>query len=103
MACSNTHSARVQGAGVCCSHVGVDLTKPASGTTLPPYQPGGVKNASFMNSIPHVMVTNSLGQCGTCMIVGSRSAKHPGVPVLKFVRGGPGCPSSSHGCCALTS
>jgi hypothetical protein len=37
------------------------------------------------------------------MIVGSSSRSHPGKPVLKFIRGGPGCPTGGSGCCAMVA
>ncbi len=96
--CTNTHSSRVQGPGLCCQHVGVDLIDP-KGASLPVYVRGLL--ASNPGSFPHVQVTDSGGHCGTCMIVGTR--RSPTVHVLKFVRGGPGCPSKRTGCCALTA
>lgn len=99
MACNTTHrvSTKVQGPGLCCQQVtNGSLVLPPGTTTLPRYTSGGELN------FPHVQVTDSAGHCATCMIVGSSSVKHPGRPVLKFVRGGPGCATSS-GCCALTT
>lgn len=99
--CSTWHSARTQGAGLCCSAVASGaLTPPAPGTTLPPYAPG---QAATLPAGRSVMVTDSGGHCGTCMIVGSRSTKHPGKPVLRYVRGGPGCPTAGTGCCAMAA
>lgn len=98
MACVNTHSSKVPGAGLCCNAVAQGLLILPPGTaTLPVYTPGS--EASF----PHVQVTDAGNHCATCMIVGSRSAKHPGRPVLKFIRGGLGCPSTRTGCCALAT
>ena len=101
LACTTTHSAKVQGAGLCCQFVGVagGLTPPPAGTTLPQYTAGSA--ASVFAAGRGVMVTDSQGHCGSCMVVGSKNKKHPGKPVLKFVRGGPSCPSSTTGCCAL--
>ena len=101
MACNTTHSQKVQGAGLCCQAVQSGaLTPPPPGTTLPTYVTG-----SHGAGIPAgriTTVTDSLGHCASCMIVGSKSPKHPGRPVLKYIRGGPACPSATTGCCALT-
>src|SRR5882672_5910742 len=83
-ACANHHSSRVQGAGLCCQHVGVDLTVPPAGTTLPPYQ-AGQANAGQIPAGRIVQVTDAGGHCASCMIVGSTSLKHRGKPVLKFI------------------
>jgi hypothetical protein len=99
-ACANTHSSKVQGAGICCAQVGVGLTAPPKGTTLPAYQPGQA-NAGTIPAGRIVQVTDAGGHCASCMIVGSTSRKHPGKPVLKFVRGGPACPTAGTGCCSL--
>lgn len=100
MACTTTHSAKVQGAGLCCAAVqSGQLPTPAAGTTLPVYTPGS--SAAVFTAGRAVMVTNAAGKCGTCMVVGSKSAKHPGRPVLKYISGGAHCPTSSTGCCAL--
>jgi len=100
MPCSSSHrqSTKVQTAGLCCSHVGVDLINTPG--PIPPYTKGGL--STNPTSWPHVMVTRSDGKCGTCLIVGSRNAAHPGKHVLKFVPGGPGCPGVG-GCCALAA
>jgi hypothetical protein len=103
MACTTTHTSKVQGAGLCCAAVTAGrLTPPPAGTTLPVYSKG--QSASYCAAHPQdcATVSDSAGHCGTCMIVGSKSATHPGKPVLKFIHGGPSCPSSSTGCCALT-
>jgi len=102
MACTNTHQGgKVQGPGVCCQAVASGaLTKPPTGTTLPPYFPGQ------WQSLPAgriTQVTTASGQCASCMIVGSTSKKHPGKPVLKFIHGGPGCPVAGSGCCAMAA
>jgi hypothetical protein len=87
MACVDRHSGTVQGPGLCCQQV-------ASGAL-----PRTIGAA--------VLVTDSGGHCGHCMVVGSKSKKHPGVPVLAYRRGNPlgttGCPISSRGCCALNA
>jgi hypothetical protein len=96
VACTTTHSSKVQGAGLCCAAVSSGaLSPPPPGTTLAPYTPGSAATFS------HTVVTDSGGHCGTCMIVGSKSRKNPGKPVLRYIRGGPACPSSRTGCCAL--
>ena len=101
MACTTTHTSKVQGAGLCCQAVqSGQLVAPPPGTTLPVYAPH--QAAAVFAAGRGVMVTDAAGHCASCMIVGSRSAKHPGRPVLKFIRGGPSCPSSTTGCCALT-
>lgn len=100
MACANTHSSKVQGAGLCCAQVGVGLTPPPPGTLLPAYQ-AGQADAGAIPAGRIVQVTDSGGHCASCMIVGSTSRKHPGKPVLKFLRGGPSCPTAGTGCCSL--
>ena len=100
-ACASTHSGKVQGAGLCCAQIGVagGLVAQPPGTTLPTYTPGQAR----AGTIPQgriVQVTDAAGHCASCMIVGSTSKKHPGQPVLKFVRGGPACPTAGTGCCA---
>lgn len=99
MPCVSTHSSKVQGAGLCCQAVTSGaLQPPPPGTTLPVYQPGG----SFLLPPGRItQVVDASGHCSSCMIVGSSSKKHPGRPVLKFIRGGPGCPSGTGACCAL--
>jgi hypothetical protein len=108
MACTTTHAGpRVQGAGTCCSKVGVagGLVKPPAGTILPPYVTGSHGAGLPSGQSVQVNIINSAGvsECGTCMIVGSTSRKHPGKPVLKFIRGGPGCPVGGSGCCAMAA
>lgn len=100
MACVTTHSGgRVQGAGLCCQQVQAGaLTPPPPGTILPVYTPG---SAASLPAGRRVQVVDSAGHCATCMIVGSKSKKHPGRPVLEFIRGGPGCPTAGTGCCAM--
>jgi hypothetical protein len=101
MPCSTTHSTKVQGAGLCCAAVASGaLTPPPPGTILPAYTPG---QASTLPPGRITTVTDSGGHCASCMIVGSRSAKHPGRPVLKFIRGGPSCPTAGTGCCAMAA
>jgi hypothetical protein len=101
VACTYKHSSTVQGPGLCCQAVqNGGLIVPPAGTILPQYTPG---SAATLPAGRHVQVVDSGGHCATCMIVGSTSKKHPGKPVLKFIRGGPGCPTSSTGCCALTA
>jgi hypothetical protein len=103
MACINQHSSTVQGPGLCCTAVSNgQLVLPPGTTRLPPYTQG-YNLATNPANFPHVMVQTSTGKCGTCMIVGSSSLKHSGRPVLKFRPGGPGCPTTSRGCCALTT
>jgi hypothetical protein len=100
MACVNTHSTKVQGAGLCCTAVQSGLlTPPAPGVILPQYAPG---QAATLPPGRITQVTDAGGHCASCMIVGSSSKKHPGKPVLKFIRGGPTCPSSGTGCCTTT-
>ena len=100
MACNTTHSTRSPGAGLCCAAVqGGQLIVPPAGTTLPVYTPG---QDLTLPAGRRVQVIDAGGHCGQCMIVGSKSTKHPGRPVLKYVRGGPGCPTSGTGCCALS-
>lgn len=102
VACTNTHSAKTQGPGICCQALSSGaLQVPPPGTTLSPYTPGSA--AQLMAQGRATTVTDSAGHCGTCMIVGSTSRKHPGKPALKFIRGGPSCPSSATGCCALVA
>src|SRR5229473_5117339 len=96
--CVPKHSSTVQGAGLCCQQVGAGLTAPPPGTVLPVYQKG---QAASLPPGRIVGVTDSGGHCASCMIVGSTSPKHPGRPVLKFIRGGPSCPTSRSGCCSL--
>ena len=101
MACTTTHSGKLQGAGLCCAAVASGaLTPPPAGQTLPVYTPG---SAGTIPITRRTEVTTANGHCGTCMIVGSKSPKHPGKPVLKFINGGPGCPTSGTGCCALST
>ncbi len=104
MACANFHksSTRVQGPGLCCAQVGVagGLVAPPAGTTLPAYIPGQA-DAGQIPAGRIVQVTDAGGHCASCMIVGSKSKKHPGKPVLMFVRGGPACPTAGTGCCSL--
>lgn len=101
MACTTTHSSKVQGAGLCCTEVSAGrLVPPPPGTTLPVYNPGDA-DAGRIPAGRISQVTDAAGHCASCMIVGSTSKKHPGKPVLKFVRGGPTCPTSSTGCCAM--
>jgi hypothetical protein len=96
--CVPKHSSTVQGAGLCCQQVGAGLTVPPPGTVLPVYQKG---QAAALPPGRIVQVTDSGGHCASCMVVGSTSPKHPGRPVLKFIRGGPSCPTSRSGCCSL--
>jgi hypothetical protein len=100
MACNpqlQKHSSRVAGPGLCCSKVGQPgFLAPPAGTVLTQFTPGSELN------FEHIQVTDAGGHCGTCLIVGSKSPKHPGRPVFKYVRGGPGCPTTSS-CCALAS
>jgi hypothetical protein len=105
--CIDTHAgARVQGQGLCCKELAAGrLQKQPAGTTLPPYQPGDlaagrIPVGRFSSGIT---AGGTRDGCGTCMIVGSASRKHPGKPVLKFVRGGPSCPSSVTGCCSMAA
>lgn len=99
MACTSVHSTKVQGPGTCCLAVQSGaLTPPPAGTTLPQYTPG---TAASYPAGRIATVTDSAGHCASCLIVGSSSRKHPGRPVLKFIRGGPACPTSSQGCCIL--
>jgi hypothetical protein len=101
VACKQSASQKVQGAvGLCCSAVQQGaLIPPAAGTTLPVYVAGSL--ASYCASHPGdcAQVTSASGKCGTCAIVGSKSSKHPGKPVLRYIPGGPGCPSSQFSCC----
>lgn len=89
-ACSNSHTTRTPGAGLCCSKVGA---------------PG------FRNPGDHISVTAHDGKCGTCWIVpaGERIGKG-GVPTpdsrfkhihLQFTHGLGSCPSHRTGCCAI--
>lgn len=100
VACINKHTSKVPGAGLCCAQVNSGALR-TTATTLPPYAAGEL--ATNPTLFPHVMVTTASGKCGTCLIVGSKNAKHPGKPVLKFVPGGPGCPTTTTGCCALAT
>lgn len=79
--CTPTHTVttHVAGPGLCCKMVGPAFHK--IGDTA--------------------KVTDKKGHCGTCEIVPSKSAKHTGRPVFKFVRGGQLCPTSVKGCCGL--
>jgi hypothetical protein len=103
MACQTTHSGgRVQGAGLCCAAVQAGaLTPPPAGTTLPIYVKGS--KGAGLPAGRVTQVTDSKGDCATCMIVGSKSTAHFGKPVLKFIRGGPGCPTGGSGCCAMVA
>jgi hypothetical protein len=84
MACVTTHAGgKVQGAGLCCSMVQSGQLGKTIGST--------------------VMVTDAGGHCGTCNVVASKSKKHLGRPVLRYKRGGPGCPTGGTGCCAMTA
>jgi hypothetical protein len=107
MACTTTHSGpRVQGAGTCCAAVQSGaLTKPPAGTILPPYIAGSHGAGLPAGRITQVNIITAAGvsECGSCMIVGSKSTKNPGKPVLKFIRGGPGCPVGGSGCCAMAA
>jgi hypothetical protein len=99
--CNPTHSSKVQGNGLCCAALAAgQLVKPAAGTTLPQYTAG---SAATLPVGRITQVTDSGGHCASCMIVGSSSRKHPGKPVLKFIRGGPGCPVAGSGCCAMAA
>lgn len=99
--CSPTHSVKTQGAGLCCAAVAAgQLVKPPAGTTLPVYTPGA---AASLPTGRIAQVTDSGGHCASCMIVGSSSRKHFGKPVLKFIRGGPGCAVAGSGCCAMAA
>jgi len=99
VACNSTHSSKVQGPGTCCLAVQSGaLIPPAPGTILPVYTPG---SAGTLPPGRIAQVTDSAGHCASCMIVGSSSAKHRGRPVLKYIRGGPTCPTSQAGCCTL--
>jgi hypothetical protein len=99
--CVQKHSGgMVPGAGLCCAQVGVGLTPPPPGTKLAPYV-AGQADAGQIPAGRIVQVTDAGGHCASCMIVGSTSKKHPGKPVLKFVRGGPLCPTAGTGCCSL--
>lgn len=100
MACVPKHSTQVAGNGLCCAQVASGALR-TTATSLPPYIAGEL--ATNPSLFPHVTVTTSKGKCGNCLIVGSKSPKHPGKPVLKFVPGGPGCPVTGTGCCALTT
>lgn len=98
-ACTTTHrtSTKVQGAGVCCALVGTTLIPVPGQATYPVY------SAATAPTLPHAPAANSLGQCGTCYIAGSKSPKHPGKPILKFIRGGVSCPTTGTGCCSLAA
>ena len=81
--CTDRHSSQTQGAGLCCHQI---------------------QSGALAKSIgSHVQVTDAGGHCGTCSVVASTSKKHRGVAVLRYRRGGPGCPTTTHGCCALTT
>lgn len=100
VACTTYHSAKTQGPGTCCLAVQSGaLTPPPAGTILPVYTPGSAASLPIGRI---AQVTDSAGHCASCMIVGSSSRKHPGRPVLKYIRGGPSCPTSSQGCCTLS-
>jgi hypothetical protein len=99
MACVTKHSTKVAGNGVCCAQVASGALA-TTAITLPTYSAGGLATNP---TLPHVQVTSLTGRCGTCWIAGSKSPKHPGKPVLKYTPGGPGCPSTGTGCCALTT
>jgi hypothetical protein len=101
--CNTTHSGpKVQGPGLCCQAVASGaLTKPAPGTILPVYVTGS--HGAGLPAGRFTTVTDSKNDCGTCMIVGSKSTKHRGKPVLMFIRGGPGCPVGGSGCCAMAA
>jgi hypothetical protein len=105
MPCATTHSGpRVQGAGTCCAAVQSGaLTPPPAGTILAPYVKGshGAGLPAGRSTQVNIITASGNSECGTCMIVGSRSTSHPGKPVLKFIRGGPGCPTGGSGCCAM--
>jgi hypothetical protein len=108
MPCQTTHkvTSKVQGPGLCCAQVGVGLTPPPPGTTLPQYiagqaDAGQIPAGRIVQVTTAPTTTHPNGLCGSCMIVGSASKKHPGKPVLKFVPGGPTCPTAGTGCCAL--
>ena len=97
MACNTVHSIKTPGPGLCCTALQQGLlTPPPPGTILPVYTPG---SAASLPPGRIAEVTDAGGHCASCMIVGSSSAKHRGRPVLKFIRGGPTCPSSTAGCC----
>lgn len=99
MACTTYHTTKTQGAGLCCQAVQSGaLTPPPIGTILPAYTPG---SAATLPVGRIVQVTDAGGHCASCMIVGSKSTKHPGRPVLKYIRGGPTCPTATQGCCTL--
>lgn len=84
MACTTTHAGGpVQGPGLCCSAVQSGQLAKNIGAT--------------------VLVTDAGGHCGHCSVVASTSRKHPGRPVLRYRRGGAGCPTSGTGCCALAA
>jgi len=105
MACSPTHSTRTPGAGLCCTAVTQGLLHPPPpGTILPvPVGPGSLTAYCLANPAQCAVVTTAKGHCAHCMIVGSRSVAHPGKPVLKFMYGGPTCPSTVTGCCAMAA
>ena len=103
MACVTEHNALVQGPGVCCQQVQSGALKAAAGVTTLPIYVAGYNWATNPDNYPHVMVTDAGGHCATCAIVGSRSKKKPGHLALHYQRGGPGCPITSRGCCALTA
>lgn len=85
--CTTTHSGPpVQGPGLCCAQVQSGALAPTIGSHV------------------QVTVNTKAGpRCGTCRVVASTSRKpsHAGKPRLLFTFGGPGCPSTNRGCCAL--
>lgn len=99
MACNpaaQKHSTTVAGAGLCCSKVGQPgFLAPPPGTLLPPYTKGAILSFEHINA-------PAGNRCGTCVIAGSKNPMHPGRPILKWIPGGPGCPTSSR-CCALAT
>jgi hypothetical protein len=79
--CADTHSSKVQGAGLCCAAVASgQLGKTIGSTTL---------------------VTTANGKCAHCNVVAGKGKRTFGKPVLQFRFGGPGCPTAGTGCCAL--
>lgn len=89
MPCVNTHNvtSKAQGPGVCCAALSKSGQAPRVGL--------------------RIAATNKLGKCIVCEIAASTSKKHPGR--LVFKRGAACdngtclCPSSSGGCCELTT
>lgn len=81
MACVNTHSSKVQGAGTCCRSY-----------------PGGPPTIG-----KRWATTDTKGHCIVCEIKPSRSTKHPGRPVIGRGKGGALCPTTSEGCCAIAA